>query len=50
MQLVGGGLAVVVIRVLYPDVTPAEAADVIMPHDQTDDRNVATARPEAASA
>jgi glycerol uptake facilitator-like aquaporin len=34
MQLVGGGLAVVVIRVLYPDVTPAEAADVIVPHEQ----------------
>jgi arsenate reductase len=34
MQLVGGGLAVAVIRVLYPDVTPAEAADVIVPHDQ----------------
>jgi arsenate reductase len=33
-QLVGGVLAVVVIRTLYPDVTPAEAAEVILPHGQ----------------
>ena len=32
-QLVGGVVAYCVIRVLYPDVTPAEAADVIVPHD-----------------
>jgi hypothetical protein len=25
----------VAIRVLYPDVTPAEAADVVLPHQQT---------------
>jgi glycerol uptake facilitator-like aquaporin len=31
-QLVGAGLAVVVIRALYPDVTPAQAAEVILPH------------------
>jgi arsenate reductase len=31
-QLVGGIVAVVVIRVLYPDVTVAEAADIIVPH------------------
>jgi arsenate reductase len=34
-QLVGGVLAVAVIRTLYPDVTPAEAAEVIVPHGQT---------------
>jgi arsenate reductase len=32
-QLVGGVVAVAAIRTLYPDVTAAEAADVIVPHD-----------------
>jgi arsenate reductase len=32
-QLAGGVVAVALIRTLYPDVTPAEAADVVMPHD-----------------
>ena len=32
-QLVGGVVAIVVSRTLYPDVTPAEAADVVVPHD-----------------
>jgi arsenate reductase len=31
-QILGGALAVVVIRALYPDVTPAAAADIIVPH------------------
>ena len=31
-QLVGGIIAIVVLRTLYPDVTPEEAADVILPH------------------
>ena len=31
-QVIGGALAVGVIRVLYPGVTPAEAADIIVPH------------------
>ena len=31
-QLVGGACAVAIVRVLYPDVTPAEAADVVVPH------------------
>jgi glycerol uptake facilitator-like aquaporin len=31
-QVIGGGLAVLVIRALYPGVTVAEAADVIVPH------------------
>jgi glycerol uptake facilitator-like aquaporin len=35
-QLAGGALAYGVIRVLYPDVMPAEAADVVVPHaDET---------------
>jgi arsenate reductase len=33
-QLVGCVFALVVIRTLYPDVTPAEAAEVIVPHAQ----------------
>jgi glycerol uptake facilitator-like aquaporin len=32
-QLVGGAVAFVVIRALYPDITPEEAADVTMPHE-----------------
>jgi arsenate reductase len=31
-QVVGGVLAVVVIKLLYPDITPAEAADIMFPH------------------
>ena len=31
-QIVGGALAVLVIKVLYPDITPAEAADIMFPH------------------
>ena len=33
-QIIGGALAVVVIRALYPRLTPAEAADVVVPHHQ----------------
>jgi arsenate reductase len=31
-QLIGCGCAILVIRLLYPDVTPAEAAEVLLPH------------------
>jgi glycerol uptake facilitator-like aquaporin len=31
-QIAGGVLAVVVVKTLYPDITPAEAADVVVPH------------------
>jgi glycerol uptake facilitator-like aquaporin len=31
-QLIGGVCAILVVRMLYPDVTPAEAGEVIMPH------------------
>ena len=34
-QLVGGLAAIVVIRLLYPDVTPADAASVLLPHADT---------------
>jgi arsenate reductase len=33
-QLVGGAIAVLAIRVLYPDVTGAEAEEVVMPHHE----------------
>jgi len=32
-QLVGGIVAIGLIRMLYPDVTPAEAAEIVVPHD-----------------
>ena len=32
MQLLGGAIAVALIRTLYPDVGPADAADVVVPH------------------
>jgi glycerol uptake facilitator-like aquaporin len=31
-QVIGGALAVIVIKVLYPDITPGEAADIVFPH------------------
>lgn len=49
-QLVGGALAVGGIRVLYPDVTPAEAADVIVPHDNADQHGRIAPPPEGAQA
>jgi glycerol uptake facilitator-like aquaporin len=32
-QLVGGALAIGVIRILYPDITPEEASEVMLPHE-----------------
>jgi glycerol uptake facilitator-like aquaporin len=32
-QLVGGAVAIGLIRALYPDITPEEAAEVMLPHD-----------------
>ena len=46
-QIVGGVLAVGVIKALYPDVTPAEAADIIVPH--SDGRPVIHAAHDGAS-
>jgi glycerol uptake facilitator-like aquaporin len=42
-QIIGGALAWVVIRVLYPSITPAQAADIVIPHRQ-DQAGPATAR------
>jgi arsenate reductase len=33
-EIVGGALAVVVIKALYPRITPAQAADIVVPHNQ----------------
>jgi glycerol uptake facilitator-like aquaporin len=33
-QLVGGACAILAVRVLFPDVTPAEAAQVVLPHHE----------------
>ena len=35
-QVVGGALAVIVIKVLFPDITPSEAADILFPHRHDD--------------
>ena len=50
MQLVGGGLALLVIRVLYPDITPAEAAEAIVPHDNIDKQSALAPRTDGAPA
>jgi glycerol uptake facilitator-like aquaporin len=35
-QLLGGAIAIAVIRTLYPDITSEEAAEIMLPHDATD--------------
>ena len=44
-QLAGGVIAVAVIRVLYPDVTPKDAAVVVVPHDAPGRRSGESVRP-----
>jgi glycerol uptake facilitator-like aquaporin len=34
VQLVGGAVAIGVIRILYPDITPDEAAEAVVPHGE----------------
>ena len=34
-QIIGGIAGVAIIRALYPGVTPAEAADIIVPHHRS---------------
>jgi glycerol uptake facilitator-like aquaporin len=34
-QVAGGAVAVFLVRILYPGVTPSEAADVVVPHQET---------------
>jgi glycerol uptake facilitator-like aquaporin len=35
-QVVGAGVAILVIKTLYPNVTPAEASDIVFPHHEAD--------------
>src|SRR6266481_2264140 len=37
-QLVGGACAILAVSVLYPGVTPAEASEILMPHDGANKR------------
>jgi arsenate reductase len=48
-QIVGGALAVGVIRTLYPRLTPAQAAGVIVPHQSQDGPVPVRAAPDGAS-
>jgi arsenate reductase len=48
-QIVGGALAVVVIRVLYPDVSPADAAEIVVPHHERAGRAAARAAHDGAA-
>ncbi len=41
-QLVGGACAVLAVRVLYPDLTPDEAAEAVMPHHQSSPAAIGT--------
>jgi len=40
-QIIGGALAVLVIRALYPRLSPADAAEIIVPHHQDRDEQAA---------
>jgi arsenate reductase len=44
-QLIGGAVAIAVIRTLYPDITPEEASEILLPHDADADGE----RPTAAA-
>jgi arsenate reductase len=33
-QIVGGVLALVLIRILYPSITPSQASDIVFPHPE----------------
>ena len=44
-QIIGGALAVVVIRALYPRLTPAQASDIIFPHHTRPGRAPQAAQP-----
>jgi glycerol uptake facilitator-like aquaporin len=46
-QTLGGCLAVLAIRALYPDVTPADAAIVLLPHQERDGADIAPLAPNS---
>lgn len=41
-QLIGGACAILAVRTLYPDFTPDEAADAVMPHHETSPAAIGT--------
>src|SRR5262245_57903699 len=47
-QLIGGAIAIGVLRVLYPDVTPGEAAEVMLPHGERSTEPQASTHDERA--
>ena len=48
-QVIGGGLAVAIVKVLYPAITPAEAADIIVPHHEQTGRSASQVAHDGAS-
>ena len=48
-QIIGGALAIAIIKTLYPAITPAEAADIIVPHRREAGRAPASAAHRNAS-
>ncbi len=44
-QTIGGALAIVAVRSLYPDVTPADAATVVVPHQEPTHEELRLAEP-----
>jgi glycerol uptake facilitator-like aquaporin len=48
-QILGGALAIAIIRALYPAITPADAADIIVPHHDDASRAPAGAAHDGAS-
>jgi arsenate reductase len=43
-QLIGGAVAIGVIRILYPDMTPEEASEILIPHEVDGDHSRAVAK------
>jgi hypothetical protein len=48
-QITGGVLAIGIIKALYPAITPADAADIIVPHHNDTGRVAAQAAQDGAS-
>jgi glycerol uptake facilitator-like aquaporin len=48
-QILGGALAIAVIKALYPAITPEDAADIIVPHDERAGRSAARAAHDGTS-
>jgi glycerol uptake facilitator-like aquaporin len=44
-QLVGGACAILAVRTLYPDVTPADAAELVIPHHERPGTDGAVSQP-----